>query len=217
MGLSRVAFVLLGKSWSLTRDCFHSHIHATVAQDCVFQECVFAQVDQQLSLRAECRQCFVCRLKNRVFIVIARGLVTVETLMLHKVIRRVLEHINVMVLPKEIYPEYEYVQLSPENIRTLELEYKRFMNEDEYVTQASEACKCAGVHKEEVDNNVDNNKYRKLKKAKYQTLKMNCENSKLFCTFLNVHKQRNICLMIEPNTHSLFCDRTSSSIWFSSL
>jgi hypothetical protein len=86
-------------------------------------------------------------------------LVTVETLLEHNVIRPVHEDINTLVLPKEIYPEYEYVQLSPDNIKTLKDEYKRFINEDEYVTQALLGqCKCSGVHKEVVDNNVDINK-----------------------------------------------------------
>jgi hypothetical protein len=86
-----------------------------------------------------------------------------------------------MVLPKEFYPEYEYVQLSPENIRRLELENQRAVNAEDYVTYAtSEECQCVGAQKEQVTGS----ECRKLQNAEYKThKKLLCANSKLFTCF----------------------------------
>lgn len=47
------------------------------------------------------------------------AIVTVKDLLLEGVIRQVREHMHVYVLSKEVYPEYEYVQLNAANLSRL--------------------------------------------------------------------------------------------------
>jgi hypothetical protein len=97
--------------------------------------------------------------------------VTIKDLLLAGVIRQVREHMHATVIPKEVYPEYEYVQLSAAHMASLAEE--RTLDEETYVfsAEASTLCTC---------NASADRDCRKLKNAEYSMLgTTTCENSKV--------------------------------------
>jgi hypothetical protein len=71
--------------------------------------------------------------------------VTVEDLLLTGVIKKMHENLEAFVLPKEVYPSYEYVHLNAGNLSLL-LE-KRSFEEQDYVFSTANKCKCSDVEK----------------------------------------------------------------------
>lgn len=102
---------------------------------------------------------------------------TVKNLMDNNVIRERQEDLRQMVLPTEVYPRYEYVQLREENIATWysqNVGSKRF-SEDQYVQDSNPACRCG------TNTALP---CKKLKRQEYKmTSPMRCRDSKVLeCT-----------------------------------
>ena len=102
-----------------------------------------------------------------------KQLVTVQELLAAEVIRKVQHDMQAPVLPREVYPEYEYVRLTPEHMMVLTQE-KRY-TAAEYVFDTPGACTCDA---QSADTNC-----KRLKAPEYKTLPMRCETSKVLeCT-----------------------------------
>jgi hypothetical protein len=99
--------------------------------------------------------------------------VTVQDLLLAGVISNVHENMQAHVLPKDIYPAYEYVNLNIVNITKLVVE--KLMLENEYVFESANKCKCS--------QSDPSRQCRQLRKAEFSIVKTSCTNSKLLsCT-----------------------------------
>jgi hypothetical protein len=107
--------------------------------------------------------------------VVDDAIVTVEDLLVAGVIRQVREHMHVDVLPKEVYPEYEYVQLNAANLSRMA--HARTFDEKEYVSDASQQnlCVCSAFD--------DTRDCRQLLNAEYSMVPTRCADSKVLqCT-----------------------------------
>jgi hypothetical protein len=103
--------------------------------------------------------------------------VTVQELLVAGVIRKMHENMQAYVLPKEVYPAYEYVQLNAANLSLLVQE--RIFDEKDYVTDTNNQCKC-GVSGSE---SQDTRHCKQLLHAEYSIPKTRCADSKVFsCT-----------------------------------
>ena len=69
------------------------------------------------------------------------AVVTVQDLLLAGVITNMHENMQTYVLPKEVYPAYDYVQLNAANLSLL-VEEKTF-NEKEYISDTQNLCTCS--------------------------------------------------------------------------
>jgi len=99
--------------------------------------------------------------------------VTVEDLLLTGVIKKMHENLEAFVLPKEVYPSYEYVHLNAGNLSLL-LE-KRSFEEQDYVFSTANKCKCSDVEKSRL--------CRQLRHAEYSIPRTQCSDSKILsCT-----------------------------------
>jgi hypothetical protein len=99
--------------------------------------------------------------------------VTVQDLLLAGVISNVHDDIQAHVLPKDIYPAYEYVNLNTVNITKLVIQ--KSMSENEYVLGSANKCKCS--------QSDPSRQCRELREAEFSIVKTSCANSKLLsCT-----------------------------------
>jgi hypothetical protein len=101
------------------------------------------------------------------------AVISVKQLLLAGVIKKMHEDLQADVLPKEIYPAYEYVNLNAANLS--HLLPKTFFEEKEYVSDTKNACQCS--------ESEDTRDCRELLHAKYSIPKTRCSDSKvLACT-----------------------------------
>jgi hypothetical protein len=99
--------------------------------------------------------------------------VNVQDLLLAGVIRKMHEDMQAYVLPKEVYPAYEYVQLNAANLSLLVEE--RTFDEKEYVSDTNNDCQCNPLE--------DTRHCRQLLQAEYSIPKTRCAESRvLLCT-----------------------------------
>jgi hypothetical protein len=113
--------------------------------------------------------------------------VTVQDLQLAGVIRKMHENMQSLVLPKDVYPAYEYVQLNAANLSVL-VQEKTFL-EREYVSDTKSLCTCSALKDRDC---------RQLLHAEYSIPPTRCANSKMLACTDETEKLLDLRLNHEP-------------------